>query len=166
MAQLATIASVAATAAGVAGNIMQDQANRKAQMAQAAQRQAEQQARQQAQAAADQQQQQAREDELQVQAAERARQRKVLLERTIASTRARLAASGASPDSGSGRALIDGMRDDTEQAQDADEQQLAARLAAGRRSLLDSSGQFTSFTRASRSISSLASGLRSLLDIF
>jgi hypothetical protein len=147
MAQLATIATIASTAASVAQGVSQVQSSRKA----AAQQQA-------AQAAQD--------AAVQAQAAERARQRQSLLDKTIASTRARLAASGASADSGSGRALIDGMRGEAAAAQDADERQFAARLAAGRRSLLDDSATLSGFTRAVRGASSLGSGLRSLLDVF
>lgn len=144
MAQLATVATIASTAAGIAQSTMQGQAARKAEAAQ-----------QTAQTAA-----------LQAQASERARQRRDLLERTVASARARLAAGGASPDSGSGAALVDGLRAETAQAQDADNQQLAARMAAGRRSLLSGDGTLSTFTRAVRGSQAVGSGLRSLLDAF
>jgi hypothetical protein len=144
MAQLATIATIASTAASVAQGVSQAQSARKAAAEQRA----------------------AQDAALQAQAAERARQRQALLEKTIASTRARLAASGASADSGSGRALIEGMRSEAAAARDADERQFAARLAAGRRSLLDDSATLSGFTRAVRGASSLGSGLRSLLDVF
>jgi hypothetical protein len=58
------------------------------------------------------------------------------------------------------------MQKEAQEDQNADDQALAARLSAGRRSLLDSDGTLTGFTRAARSASSLGSGLRSLLDIF
>ncbi len=140
MAQLASIASIAATAANVAQGIAQSRARNRADDSQAAL--------------------------LQAQAAERDRQRQALLEKTVASARARLSASGASPDSGSGAALIEGMQDEAASAGDADQQQLAARLAAGRRSLLDDSGTLTAFSRAMRGSASIGSGLRSLLDVF
>lgn len=140
MAQLATIATIASTAANVAQGVAQSQARNRAEASQSAL--------------------------LQAQAAERARQRQTLLEKTVASARARLSAAGASPDSGSGAALIEGLRDEAAEASDADQQQLAARLAAGRRSLLDDSGALTAFNRAVRGSTSLGSGLRSLLEVF
>jgi hypothetical protein len=140
MAQLATIATIASTAASVAQGVSQSSAQAKS-------------ARVQTQALA-------------AQAAERARQRKELVEKTVASTRARLSASGAAPNSGSGEALLDGIRAEADAAQDADNQQLAARISAGRRSLLDETGALTGFTRAVRGSASIGSGLRSLLDVF
>jgi hypothetical protein len=178
MAQLATIATIASTAASVAQGVSQAQAARKA----AVPRPTSDPAVANASAALD-AATAARESEA---AAARARQRQATLERTIASVRARLAASGAPADSGSGRALVEGLRKDAAEEQ-ADDDRLRAtrraeaeasdslaeanralnsRFSAGRRSLLDDSGALTGFTRAVRGVSSLGSGLRSLLDIF
>jgi hypothetical protein len=140
MAELATIATIASTAAGVAQSVNQAQRQGSAEKAQS--------------------------EALRAQAQARAAQRQDLLAKTIASTRARLSASGARADEGSGRALIEGMQKEAQEDQNADDQALAARLSAGRRSLLDSDGTLTGLTRAARSASSLGSGLRSLLDIF
>ncbi|MCC7282185.1 MAG: hypothetical protein IT556_07355 [Acetobacteraceae bacterium] len=173
MAQLATVATIAATAANAAQGLMQMQSARRATSDPAA-----------AQAAAA---LEAARDAREAEAANaRARQRQSILEKTVASARARLAASGASPDSGSGQALLEGLRQDAAEEQATDDRQRAlrraeaeagdgleeatkamnARLAAGRRSLLDASGALTGFTRAVRGTSSLGSGLRSLLDVF
>ena len=173
MAQLATVASIAATAANTAQGLMQMQATR---------RTANDPAVAKAAAALD-AARDAREAEA---AAARARQRQSILEKTVASARARLAASGASPDNGSGQALLDGLRQDAAEEQATDDRQRAlrraeaeagdsldeagkalnARFSAGRRSLIDASGALTGFTRAVRGTSSLGSGLRSLLDVF
>jgi len=170
MAQLATVASIAATAANAAHGLMQAQASRRPAGDPAA-------------AAALEAARDAREAEA---ASARARQRQSILEKTVASARARLAASGASPDSGSGQALLDGLRQDAAEEQTTDDRQRAlrraeadagdsldeankalnARFSAGRRSLIDASGALTGFTRAVRGSSSLGSGLRSLLDVF
>ena len=140
MAELATIATLASTAAGVAQSVNQAQRQGAAEKAQA--------------------------ETLRAQAQARAAQRQDLLAKTIASTRARLAASGAGAGDGSGRALIEGIQKEAEEDQNADNQAMAARISAGRRSLLDSDGTLTGFTRAARGASGLASGLRSLLDVF
>lgn len=140
MAELATIATIASTAAGVAQSVNQAQRQGAAEKAQA--------------------------NALRAQTEARAAQRQDLLAKTIASTRARLSASGAGADDGSGRALIDGMRQEAAEDQQADQQALAARLSAGRRSLLSSDGTLTGFSRAVRGANSIGSGLRSLLDVF
>jgi vacuolar-type H+-ATPase subunit E/Vma4 len=179
MAQLATVATIAASAANVVQGFSQSRAssqNRSAAAQQQQERQLEQQQQEQLQQEDRRRRQAAENAQLQAQSAERARQRQVLLEKTVASTRARLAASGTSPDEGSGAALIGGLRKDAADAQAAEDQQLGARIAenddlparmsAGRRSLIDESGNLTGFTRAVRSVASLGSGLRSLLDAF
>lgn len=93
--------------------------------------------------------------------AEGARQRQASLARTQASVRARLGASGAGSDGGSAAALLDGLRQDSEAAQDADDTAYATRLSAGRRSLLNTDLSFTPYIRAGQQF---AGALRNLLD--
>jgi hypothetical protein len=145
MAQLSSIASLVATGVSTYATISQTQKQdsyRKEQRAAAA-RQAEAQDRQ-----------------AQIALAEKARERSAALRRTIAAARARLAASGVKPDEGSSAALTAGLRQDAA-AQAADDATYAARLSAGRRSLLYPDASLTAYARAGQSI---ASSLRSLLD--
>ncbi len=95
----------------------------------------------------------------QQQAEQRARQ--LQLARTVATTRARLAASGVSPDDGSGAAITTGLAGDAAAAAQDSEAAFRARLASGRASLLNQDTSFTGFTRASTSI---GGALRNLLD--
>jgi hypothetical protein len=89
------------------------------------------------------------------------RAREARLAGTIASTRARLAASGVSPDTGSAAALVAGLRRDAAAGQSESEALSTARLAAGRRSLLNPDGSLTTWLRAG---ASLGGSMRSLLD--
>lgn len=83
------------------------------------------------------------------------------LNRTIASARARAGASGIGAGGGSTDALIAGLTRDAAEAQAADDGTFRARLAAGRRSLLDEAGTLTPFLRAA---GSFGGALRNLLD--
>ncbi|MXP63707.1 hypothetical protein E0493_10145 [Roseomonas sp. M0104] len=146
MAQLAPIATLIGTGASLYGTVRQGQA-------QAAQAKAQQQ--QQAEALT------ARQQQLAAQQESEARARQDRLERTVASTRARLAASGISPDQGSAGAITAGLeRDAAEAAQDSSDA-FAARMSAGRSSLLNSDGSLTTWLRAGNSF---GGALRSLLD--
>jgi ATPase subunit of ABC transporter with duplicated ATPase domains len=114
-----------------------------------------------AQAAAAQQQEAARQQQLAAQQAAEARAREARLEGTTASARARLAASGVSPDEGSSAALAAGLERDAAAAQADSDHLFAARLASGRRSLLNNDGSLTTWLRAG---SSFGTSLRNLLD--
>jgi len=106
-------------------------------------------------------QQEARAAQLATEQAAEQRARGARLEGTIASTRARLAASGIRPDEGSAAALTTGLRRDAAAAEQDSALLANARLAAGRRSLLNDDGSLTGFLRAG---ASLGGSLRSLLD--
>lgn len=95
------------------------------------------------------------------QTAAQQRARQEVMARTIAATRARMAASGVSPDEGSASALIAGMAADSAQDQAESADLLRQRLAAGRASLLNSNGDFQGFVRATQSFGAIA---RNLLD--
>ena len=146
MAQIATIANLALTGAAIYGQVQQQK-----------QRKAETQAHQDIQR----QQQMAQQQVLTTQDAAQQRNRQEILARTIAATRARLAAGGVSPDEGSAAALTAGLRADAAQDQAESTDLLQARFAAGRPSLLTPDGGFQSFIRASQSFGSMT---RSLLD--
>lgn len=146
MAQLASIASLAGAGLNVYGQIRQGQQQRAAAHAQA-ENLRRQQAAQQAQADA--------------QAAARDRERREALARTIASARARYGAAGVSPDEGSAAALSAGLRRDAAQDTAEEAAVTAARLAAGRRSLLAPDGSVNAFLRAGQSLGGIA---RNLLD--
>jgi len=135
MAQLSTIAGIATAGLGLYSQVRQQQAQRQ-------------------QAAASQQQAAARQAETQ-------RQRQEALSRTIASARARAGASGIGAAGGSTDALIAGLSRDSAEAQAADDAAYRARLAAGRRSLLDDTGSLVPFLR---SATSFGGALRNLLD--
>lgn len=146
MAQIAPLASLISGIAGLAA-------------AQGQQRQAAAQAEAQAQAQA------LRNAQMQAQAEEAQRQRREALARTVASARARLAAGGVSAGEGSGAALLAGLEEEARARDAADAEQLRYRLAAGRSSLLDDSGNLTPFVRAGASLaSSLGQSVRSLLS--
>jgi hypothetical protein len=139
MAQIASIASLA-----LAGVSLQNQAkSRKVEMRA---REAQQAAQQQYMASQQAAQQRARQD---------------MLARSIATTRARFAAGGVSPDEGSATALIAGLRADAAQNDVESADLLRLRLAAGRPSLLNGNGEFQGFVRATQSFGAIA---RNLLD--
>jgi len=151
MAQLAPIASIVT---GVAGLVAAQQQHQSQKRAFALQQQALQ------------QQEQAREAQLRAATEEQKRRRADMLARTIASTRARLAASGVGAADGSSAALLAGLEEEAN-AQDAfEDRQLALRLSAGRRSLLEPSGNLTPFIRAGSQLATgLTQGFRSLLNL-
>jgi hypothetical protein len=139
MAQIASIASLA-----LAGASMQNQV--KTRKVEARAREAQQAAQQQY---------------LESQQAAQQRARQDVLARSIAATRARLAAGGVSPDEGSAAALVAGMRADAAQNDAESADFLRQRLAAGRPSLLNANGDLQGFVRATQSFGSIA---RNLLD--
>ena len=144
MAQLVPVASLLTGVAGLVG----------------AQKQAQAQRRQQEEAQA------AREAQLRLATEEQARQRREMLARTIASTRARLAAGGVSAAEGSGAALVSGLEEDTEAREAAEAQDFALRIAAGRRSLLDEQRNLAPFIRVGSQLATgLSSSFRSLLNL-
>ncbi len=102
-----------------------------------------------------------RQAQLTAQSAADARGRQDTLDRTVASTRARLAAAGVSPDQGSAAAITAGMAEDAAQAQADSNATFQARLASGRRSLLNTDGSLTAWLRAGQSFGGT---VRSLLD--
>lgn len=146
MAQLAPIATLVGTGASLYGTVRQGQA-------------------QAAQARAQQQQEAAslgaRQQQLAAQEGADAQARQDRLARTVASTRARLAAAGVSPDEGSAAAITTGLERDAAEAARSSQEALAARMAAGRSSLLREDGSLTTWLRAG---SSFGGALRSLLD--
>jgi hypothetical protein len=146
MAQIATIASLALAGVSVYGQVQQ-------------QRQRKAETRVQQEAA--QQQQVAQQQVIATQTAAQQRARQEVMARTIAATRARMAASGVSPDEGSASALTSGMAADAAQDQAESTELLRTRLAAGRPSLLTSNGDFQGFVRATQSFGAIA---RNLLD--
>ncbi|MFC7608427.1 hypothetical protein [Teichococcus aestuarii] len=79
----------------------------------------------------------------------------------MASTRARLAAAGVSPDQGSAAAITTGLEQDAAETAQGSQEAAAARMAAGRSSLLREDGSLTTWLRAG---SSFGGALRSLLD--
>ena len=145
MAQLAPVATLVGTGLSLYSTAQQakrQQANAQAQTEQAAS------------------QEQARLQTAAVQSAANARARQDLLARTVASTRARMAASGLSPNEGSATAVTEGLRQDATQDQEEDASLSAARLSAGRRSLLNTDGSLTTWLRAG---TTFAGAARSLL---
>ncbi|WP_114375597.1 hypothetical protein [Elioraea thermophila] len=147
MAQLVPIASIVTGVAGLVGAQQQYQAQRRALAAQA-------------QAA------EAREAQLRAATEESQRRRREMLARTIASTRARLAASGVGASEGSSAALLAGLEKEANEQDAFEEQQLALRLSAGRRSLLEPTGNLTPFIRAGTQLATgLSQSIRSLLNL-
>lgn len=147
MAQLVPIASIVTGVAGLVGAHQQYQAQRRAIAAQA-------------QAA------EAREAQLRAATEETQRRRREMLARTIASTRARLAASGVGANEGSGAALLAGLEEEAKEQDAFEERELALRLSAGRRSLLEPTGNLTPFIRAGSQLATgLSQGFRSLLNL-
>jgi hypothetical protein len=146
MAQLAPIATAIGAGASIYGSVQQAQS---------------QSASAKAQARAAREQEAARVAQASVQQSVDARAREQRLAGTLASTRARLAAGGISADEGSAAALTAGLERDAAAAQSDSDQVFAARLSAGRRSLLNSDGSLTSWLRAG---STFGTSLRNLLD--
>ena len=146
MAQIVPIATVLGAGAAIYGTGRQAQMQTAQARRQAADAKAQNEARQQQLAAQ--------------QAAER-RISDSRLAGTIASARARLAAGGIQPDEGSAVALTAGLRRDAAAAQSDSLAVFDARLAAGRRSLLNDDGSLTPWLRAGATFSGT---LRTLLD--
>lgn len=103
----------------------------------------------------------ARAQQLAAQQAAEGRARDARLAGTIAATRARLAAGGVQPDEGSAAALTAGFRRDAAAAEADSDAVFAARLASGRRSLLNDDGSLVPWLRAG---ASFGNALRNLLD--
>jgi hypothetical protein len=139
MAQLVPIAALATTGLSLYGSARQQQASR----SQAAQQEA------------------GRAQLLAAQQAADTQARATRLAGTQAAARARLAAGGVAPDEGSAAALTAGLQRDAATAQSDSDATFAARLAAGRRSLLSTDGSLTPWLRAGNS---LGGPLRSLLE--
>jgi small-conductance mechanosensitive channel len=146
MAQLAPVVTLAATGASIYAQ--SQEAARQKKNAQVQQQNA-------------QVQQDAQQQVLAAQATQNAGERRRSLERSIASARARLAAGGVNPDQGSGAALAAGLRGAAQEAQAADDATYAARLSAGRKSLLDQDSSLTNWVRAGQG---LGRAVKSLLD--
>jgi hypothetical protein len=146
MAALASLATLVGAGATIYGNARQAQ---------------QQTALNKAQVQIAQQQDAARQQALLAQQAAEAQQRALALSKTIATTRARLAASGVSPDAGSAGALAAGLTQEAAAAQTADDATLRARLAQGRISLLNPDGTFTALLQSGRTF---GSATRNLLD--
>ena len=139
MAQIASIASLALAGASLEGQMRNRKAERQAREAQ----------------------QSAQQQLLASQQAAQQRARQEVLARSIGATRARLASGGLSPDEGSASALVAGMRADAAQNDAESADLLRLRLAAGRPSLLNGTGDFQGFVRATQSFDAVA---RNLLD--
>ncbi|MDB5371018.1 MAG: hypothetical protein JWP20_2576 [Roseomonas sp.] len=146
MAQLVPIAALVGTGASLYGTVRQGQQQASTAKAQARQQQDTLDARAQQLALA--------------QAAD-TRNRQDQLERTMASTRARLAASGVSPDQGSAGAITAGLAQDAAEDDAASDESYAARMASGRSSLLNADGSLTTWLRAGNSF---GSAVRNLLE--
>lgn len=144
MAQLVPVASLLTGVAGLVGAQQQAQAQRRQQQELQANREAQ----------------------LQLANQEAARQRRDMLARTIASTRARLAAGGVSTGEGSGAALLSGLEEEAEAREAASDRQFALRIAAGRRSLLDEQLNLSPFIRVGSQLATgFSSSFRSLLNL-
>jgi hypothetical protein len=146
MAQLAPIVTLAATGASIYSQTQE--AKRQKKNAQIQQQNA------QVQRAAQQQ-------ILAAQAAQDTAERQRALDRSIASARARSAAGGVNPNEGSAAALTTGLQTAAQQAQNADDVTYAAKLAAGRKSLLDQDSSLTDWVRAGQGLGRV---VKSLLD--
>jgi hypothetical protein len=145
MAQLASIATAIGAGASLYSTVRQAQsqsANAKAQSANARE------------------QERSRQEQLAIQQAAETRAREARLAGTTAAARARLAAGGISPDEGSSAALTAGLKRDAAAAQADSDQAFAARLSAGRRSLLNDDGSLTTWLRAG---TSFGNSVRNLL---
>ena len=132
MAQLAPIATLVGTGASLLGTYQQNQRSKAQSNLQIEQART---------------QTEQRDEQLAAQSEQDTRERAATLERTVASTRARLAAAGVSPDEGSAAAITEGLRADAEPSQADSDRMFRARLASGRRSLLRNDGSLTNFLR-------------------
>ena len=146
MAALASIATLAGAGATVYGQVRQAQAAK---------------GMNRAQVAVDRQQEAARQQVLAAQQAGERQARAQALGRTIAATRARLAASGQGADAGSAGAVTAVLKQDAAAAQGAEDSVYDARLRSGRASLLAPDGTLTALLRSGRTLGGIA---RSLLD--
>ena len=146
MAALASIATVVGAGATVYGHV------RQAQLANAQNR---------AQVQIDQRQEAARQQALLAQQQAERQSCAQALGRTIAATRARLAASGQTADAGSAGAVTAGLKSDAAAAQGAEDVVYQARLGQGRASLLAPDGTLNALLRSGRTLGGIA---RSLLD--
>src|SRR4051794_8938562 len=146
MAALASLATLVGAGASVYGNVRQAQ---------------QQNTLNRAQVQIAQQQEAVRQQALLAQQQQDAQQRQLTLSKTIATTRARLASAGVSPDAGSAGALAAGLTQEAAAAQTADDATLRARLAQGRISLLNPDGTFTALLQSGRTFGFAS---RSLLD--
>jgi hypothetical protein len=145
LASIATIASIAGAGLSGAAAIRQSRAQSETQRAQVqiAQRQ-----------------EQSRQQELIVQRERERAERGQTLARTVAATRARLAAGGVAPDEGSAEALATGLHRTAAEAEGQDDEAFRARLSRGRASLLAPDGSVNAFLSAGRT---LGQATRSLL---
>jgi hypothetical protein len=146
MAQIAPIATLVGAGASLYATARQAQAQKS-------------QARQQVESA--QAQNDARTEQAAAQQAAEQRAREARLAGTIAAARARLAAGGVQPDEGSSAALTSGLQRDAAAAQADSDAVFAARISAGRRSLLNDDGSLTPWLRAGQTF---GTALRNLLD--
>jgi small-conductance mechanosensitive channel len=144
MAALASIAALVGTGASVVGSVRQSDSQRQTQRAQAELAQ---------------QQEQARQQELIAQRERDRAERAETLSRTIASTRARLAAGGIAPDEGSGAAITTGLAESAATVDDLSDEAFRARLSRGRASLLAPDGTVNAFLQAGRTLGSTARNL-------
>lgn len=144
MSQLAPVAGLVGTGLSIYSTVHQAQAQ--SAQVKAQNRQIQQQAAAQSLLAAAQQQQdtRARQDQL---------------AGTLASIRARSAASGLDPNDGSAAAVAAGLQKDSAQDIAEDDAVRNARLAAGRRSLLNNDGSLTTWLRAGSSFAGAAKSL-------
>jgi hypothetical protein len=149
MAALAPLATLASTGVGIFTQ-QQSQARARAQ--------------QRAQVDLQQQQESARQQQLQLQQQADARARGEQLSRTVAATRARLAAGGLSVDDGSAATVQEGLRADAAAGQRDSDDIFRARLASGRASLLNPDGSLTTVNSLLRALPSFGTAVRSLLD--
>lgn len=146
MAALSSIATLASAGVGLYAQ------NRASQQAASTQR---------AQAGIAQQQEGARQQQLTLQQQAEARARGEQVARTVASTRARLAAGGLSVDDGSAATVTEGLQADGAAGQADSDALFRARISSGRASLLNPDGSLTSVLR---SLPTFGNALRNLLD--
>jgi len=149
MAALSSLATLASTGVGL---YAQQQSQARARVQQRAQVEIQQQA------------EASRQQQLLLQQQAEARARSDRLARTLASTRARLAAGGLSVDDGSAATVQQGLRADAAAGQQDSDDLFRARLASGRASLLNPDGSLTTVTSLLRALPSFGTAVRSLLD--
>jgi hypothetical protein len=149
MAALAPLATLASTGVGLFAQ------QRSSQQARATQR---------AQVEIQQQQDGARQQQLLLQQQAETRNRGEQLARTVAATRARLAAGGLSVNDGSAVAVQEGLRADAAAGQQDSDEMFRARLTSGRASLLNPDGSLSTVSSLLRALPSFGTAVRSLLD--